>query len=131
MNKLTYMLLILWTMLIFATNLFGSVEGKIYPVVKNFTYYSIENKLDINYIFGSFEKSRYCDFEDIRWYIEDSDGRRTRIGVTFNNEVLRYNGKQYFGPWGTIATFNQIINQSVVYVDHSCHPFWLTTTRLH
>lgn len=130
MNKLSVILLLLWTFLIFFTNLFGSIEGRFSPVVSDFSYYPMSNGADINYIFGSFEKQRDCNFERIRWYIEDSDGRRARIGVSFDSEILRHQGRQYFGPWGSIATINQLMNRSVVYVDHSCHPFWYTTTRI-
>ena len=130
MNKFSYILVALWTFMILLTNLFGSIEGRLYPVVTDFNYYAISNSGSTNYIFGSFEKKRDCTFESIRWYIEDSDGRRARIGVTFDIENIRASGINYFGPWGTIATLNQLMKQSVVYADHSCHPFWYTTTRI-
>lgn len=130
MNKSSFIIITIWVFIVVFTNLFGSIEGKFYPVVTDFTYYPISNGGHLNYVFGSFEKLRNCDFEKLRWYIEDSDGRRVRIAVTFDSVNVRHSGRHHFGPWASIASLNQLMNQSVIYSDHSCHPLWYTTTRL-
>ena len=131
-NKSMLLLVFIWFSLAIGSNLLGRIEGEFFPVIENFEYYVTVSDSSIGgaNIFGSFNKTRNCDFEKIRWYLVDESKHRVRIAINFNDEQIRIRGKHYFGPWSTFALPSQLETMSRVYIEHNCHPIWKTTTRV-
>lgn len=103
----------------------GIIEGKFFPVVKNFKLERITEINDGIEIYGSFTKERNCNFIELQAYF---NGNKIEFSIREDGK-LRKPGDQSFGPW-FLPIKQEELSKSSIYVVHQCHRFWETRTLL-
>jgi hypothetical protein len=117
----------LWVFVLLYSNAIGIVEGKIFPVVSDFT---VVSGLD-NTVHGSFSKLRDCTFAGVDWFYTEADERIPAELTITENSVFRRSGNQIYGPWIVNITPDLVVSNSYILVNHDCHIFWNTVTRVY
>tara|TARA_R110000772_G_scaffold79860_3_gene170743 strand:- start:974 stop:1411 length:438 start_codon:yes stop_codon:yes gene_type:complete len=115
-----------------ANEVFPQAEGRIMPVVADFTITEIEPSDDAGWsiINGSMNKLRGCDFEKMRFTLHSGDGEVT-VAYRFleASKVRPANNATAFGPWEVQITQDQMdLAELRLETWHDCHAGYLTET---
>ena len=132
-DKIVAVLVVLFMILYFFGNSFGKIEGKFFPVVKDFNF-SIERLNDQGMVVvkGSFDIIRdNCSFMGLSWKISNGQ-RNVDVPIVFENgSRLRPKGFNKYSGW-VLDIPPELLDKSIVVVKHQC-PYtpWVTTTHLY
>lgn len=130
MKPWTVTLLSAWSILIMAgQDITGTIDGTLFPVVKNFEISAIELVPNGIEILGEFDKVRNCEYLHLDAYI--ADGTVTsKIAIDFRDqETVRLPGDHTFGPWFLKINPDQL--QTVdIYAHHNCYAGIETITHI-
>lgn len=114
-------------------DVFGRIEGRLFPVASDFTVSAVIGPTDRSMIVsGSFDILRPgCGNAEVRWLL--SNGERT-VPVTLeflNGARVRSGGANAFSNW-LVGVPVESLEDSIVIVSHQC-PFrpWRTVTQLY
>ena len=115
-----------------ANEVLPEVEGRIMPVVANFTITEIEPSGAVGWsiINGSMSKLRGCDFEKMRFTLHNSDGEVT-VAYKFleASKIRPESDSSAFGPWEVQVTQDQMERAELrLETWHDCHGAYLTET---
>lgn len=113
-------------------DVFGRLEGKLFPVASGFTVSAEVGPTDRSMIVsGSFDILRPgCDGAEVRWLLSNGD-RTVPVTLDFlNGPRVRYGGPNTFSNW-LVGVPPESLEGSVVLVSHQC-PYrpWRTVTQL-
>ncbi|URF48407.1 hypothetical protein M8007_09055 [Dinoroseobacter shibae] len=116
--------------LLFAKQVGGYVEGRLFPVTRDTQLTRIEQSdPGWSMIWGHSVRQRQCSFVRLEWRI-GTPSHYSVIDVVFlEGSKVRGDGIFEFGPWKLHASQDQIENRSFATVVHSCHPLWNTETH--
>lgn len=107
-----------------------TIEGRMLPVVEDFTVLSSETVPEGVELRVRFNKVRDCEFRGLVWMLgEAALPVRFEIAARGNWPLSRVIGWQTAGPW-TIGNVTAL-EGTVGVVIHRCHPLWLTQTHLY
>ena len=120
-KKWTFLLLLLWVVVIFNSSIPGKIDGKLFPVVNNFEFV-VEQQNNSSIVKGHFLKTRQCTFLDLNWFLNDTSHEiDTKLDIDFlDGEIIRNKGIHQFGPWRIYTPPDNLIQNSYVVVHHKC-----------
>lgn len=115
-------LLLIWAYLAINSHAWAKIEGKLFPVISDFTITQMEKNPD-DYLFtvlsGHFIKLRNCKFSGANLIIKEDD-LESVTEITFRDVArVRKPGKQEYGPWETRVGIDSLANADIT-VEHNC-----------
>lgn len=100
----------------------GEFEGTVDPVVRDFTVNSASGSEAGTEVYGSFEiiRAHECEFVAIDWKIATPQ-RELGVTTTWDTSTLRFNGRNYYGPWRVAMNEDDLLNHSIADAIHQCY----------
>lgn len=112
---------------------FGIIEGRLFPVLTDFTITSSEIAGDFSSDFsGEMTILRgKCDFLGMEAYLQGPE-RRAPVSFTFlESTKARASGTQYWGPWRLRIDLSDLDNLILISFHQCPYRFWKTKTEFY
>lgn len=102
----------------------GELEGEFDPVTTDFVVEQIKTTDGGVLVWGSFEivRAHECEFLAVEWRVLSLQ-RSTLADVSWKTTTLRFNGRNYFGPWLVTMSEEDLLYHSEAVVIHQC--YWI------
>lgn len=112
------------------TPVFSQIEGRFFPVAKDYKLTIHQGNDYRSVISGNFNKVRACDLIRIEWWATkdgvDTHTHSHRLGT------IAYGLGQHSGSkWTVELSPRQLRNNAYAIAYHRCHPFWPTVTKFY
>lgn len=127
----TITLLSVWSMLLFVgQDVTGRLDGNMFPVVEDFKIHHVEQAHNGIEIYGSFYKTRNCDYITLEAYMT-KDGVSSFVEIDFrDSETVRPPGDHHYGPW-YIKIGVEDLQDLDIYSHHNCYGAFDTITQIY
>lgn len=129
--KITFKtLMFAWLVVLLGSSLPSTIEGYLAPVIQNVEFVTT-TKDNISTITMRYEELRKCTLKNINWYIGSDYNTKVRISTIIQEaDVVKYADGTRYITWTMNAAMSDKSVVSTVYVEHICHPFWLSLTKI-
>lgn len=119
-----------WMIVILGSSLPSSIEQYIAPVIKNVEF-STATVGNVSTIKMSYEELRECTLKNINWYIGSDNSTQVQISTNIQEaDVFKLKDGARYITWTMNAKMSTNDIPSNVYVEHICHPFWMSLTKI-